>query len=105
MEVRLFKELEVEGVAGCPCEAVPPLSDTTVVCWVEVQLRKVVRREIKREVQQSLVSHAAARQALDLYEMKLETLDTRIAKRIMALEARVAELEGGAKIERIGNRR
>jgi len=57
------------------------------------QLRRVIRKEIQRDVQQNLVTHAAARQSLDLYEMRLETLDTRLAKRIMAMEARIAELE------------
>ena len=56
-------------------------------------LRRLIRKEIQRDVQQNLVTHAAARQALDLYEMRLETLDTRLAKRIMGLEARIAELE------------
>ena len=67
-------------------------------------LKREIRREIQRDIQQNLVTHTAARQALDLYEMRLETLDTRVAKRIMALEARVAELEARAKIERIGPR-
>ncbi len=57
------------------------------------ELRNLIRREIRRDVQQNLVTHAAARQSLDIYEMKMETLDTRLAKRIMALEARIAELE------------
>ena len=61
------------------------------------KLRKIVRREIQRDIQQNLVSHAAARQSFDLYEMRLETLDTRIAKRIMALEDRVAELEAAQR--------
>lgn len=58
------------------------------------KLRRMIRREIHRDIQNSLITHAAARQSFDLYEMRLETLDTRIAKRIMALEARVAQLEG-----------
>jgi hypothetical protein len=57
------------------------------------EIRNAVRREMRREMQASLVTHSAARQALDLYEMKLEALDTRMAKRIMALEAKVDELE------------
>ena len=57
------------------------------------QLQKLIRKEIQRDVQQNLVTHAAARQSLDLYEMRLETLDTRLAKRVMALEARIVELE------------
>ncbi|MEM7057654.1 MAG: hypothetical protein AAF557_08705 [Pseudomonadota bacterium] len=57
------------------------------------QLRRLIRKEIQRDVQQNLVTHASARQSLDLYEMRLETLDTRLAKRIMTLEARITELE------------
>lgn len=56
-------------------------------------LRRMIRREIRRDIDKTLVTQAAARQSLDLYEMKLETLDTRLAKRLMALEGRVAELE------------
>lgn len=59
------------------------------------KLRRMIRREIRRDMQNSMITHAAARQSFDLYEMRLETLDTRVAKRILALEARVAELEGG----------
>lgn len=62
------------------------------------QLRRLIRKEIQRDVQQNLVTHAAARQALDLYEMRLETLDTRLAKRIMTMEARIAELEAHAAL-------
>ena len=62
-------------------------------------LRRIVRREIRRDMQANLVTHAAARQSLDLYEMKLETLDTRLAKRLMALEAKVAELEAQGGIQ------
>ena len=57
------------------------------------RLRRQIRREIQRELQQSAVTHRAARQAFDIYEMRLETLDTRLAKRIMALEDRIAILE------------
>ena len=57
------------------------------------ELRTLIRKEVRRDVQQNLVTHSAARQSLDLYEMKLETLDTRLAKRMMALEARISELE------------
>ena len=62
-------------------------------------LRRMIRREIRRDIEKTLVTQAAARQSLDLYEMKLETLDTRLAKRLMALEGRVAELElrGGVR--------
>ena len=57
------------------------------------KLRRMIRREIQRDIQHSCVTHAAARQSFDLYEMRLETLDTRVAKRILALEDRVARLE------------
>ncbi|MEL7467688.1 MAG: hypothetical protein AAFN27_04480 [Pseudomonadota bacterium] len=57
------------------------------------KLRRQIRREIQKEIQQTLVTHAAARQALDIYEMRMETLDTRLAKRIMALEDRITALE------------
>lgn len=60
---------------------------------VTAKLRRIIRREIQRDIQQSLVTHAAARQSFDLYEMRLETLDTRVAKRILALEKRVTHLE------------
>ena len=64
---------------------------------LSTQLRRLIRKEIQRDIQQNLVTHAAARQSLDLYEMRLETLDTRLAKRIMSLEARIAELEAHAQ--------
>lgn len=57
------------------------------------KLRRMIRREIQRDIQTSCVTHAAARQSFDLYEMRLETMDTRVAKRILALEDRVARLE------------
>ena len=73
--------------------------------WLAGKLRRIIRRELQREYQHNLVTHSAARQALDLYEMKLETLDTRLAKRIVHLEARIAELEvGGAANERAPTR-
>lgn len=72
--------------------------------WLAMKLKRIIRREILREAQQNLLTHNAARQALDLYEMRLETLDTRIAKRIMALEARIAELESDNKIEHLARR-
>ena len=78
---------------------------TSVSNWLAVKLKRIIRKEILREAQQNLLTHNAARQALDLYEMRLETLDTRLAKRIMALEARVAELEGDEKIQRIDSLR
>ena len=57
------------------------------------EIRTMIRREIRRDIQQSLVTHTAARQSLDLYEMKLEAMDTRLAKRMMALEAKLHEME------------
>ncbi|MEM7211544.1 MAG: hypothetical protein AAF479_06560, partial [Pseudomonadota bacterium] len=60
---------------------------------LSAQLRRQIRREIQREIQQTLLTHAAARQALDIYEMRLETLDTRLAKRIMEREDRVTALD------------
>ena len=75
----------------------------TVFPSLGTQLRRQIRKEIQREAQQNLVTHAAARQSLDLYEMRLETLDTRLAKRIMVLEARVAELEAREQIRRPQN--
>ena len=69
--------------------------------WLAAKLRRIIRRELQREYQHNLVTHTAARQALDLYEMRLETLDTRLAKRIIHLEARIAELEARQTIERL----
>ena len=66
---------------------------------ITAQLRRQIRREIQREIQQSLVTHSAARQALDLYEMRLETLDTRLAKRIIALEDRISALEARDELQ------
>ena len=60
---------------------------------LSAQLRRQIRREIQREIQQTLVSYSAARQAFDIYEMRMETQDTRIAKKIIALEERIAALE------------
>ena len=72
--------------------------------WLAGKLRRIIRRELQREYQHNLVTHTAARQALDLYEMRLETLDTRLAKRILHLEARIAELEARETIERLPTR-
>ena len=68
--------------------------------WLAAKLRRIIRRELQREYQHNLITHAAARQALDLYEMKLETLDTRLAKRVVHLEARIAELETAGTLDR-----
>lgn len=57
------------------------------------RLRGLIRREIAREAQANMVTYTAARQTMDLYEMRLETIDTRLCKRLRELEARVADLE------------
>ncbi|MGB0505156.1 MAG: hypothetical protein ACPGGK_03080 [Pikeienuella sp.] len=56
-------------------------------------LRSLIRKEIAREAQANMVSYTSARQCLDLYEMRLETLDTRLGKRVRELEAKVEALE------------
>jgi uncharacterized alpha-E superfamily protein len=56
-------------------------------------LRSLIRKEIAREAQANMVSYTSARQSLDIYEMRLETLDTRLGKRVRELEARVEALE------------
>lgn len=66
---------------------------------IAAHLRRQIRREIQREIQQSLVTHSAARQALDIYEMRLETLDTRLAKRIITLEDRITALEARDELQ------
>ena len=60
--------------------------------------RTWVRKEIAREARQTMMSYQAARQALDLYEMRLETIDTRLCKRVMELEDKVAELEAALSL-------
>ncbi len=57
------------------------------------KFRAWARREIAREAQTTMLTYQAARQSLDLYEMRLETLDTRLCKRLRELEDRVAEME------------
>lgn len=52
-----------------------------------------IRSEIKREARDNMLSYTAARQQLDIYEMRLETLDTRLVRRVIELEDRVAALE------------
>lgn len=56
-------------------------------------LRSLIRKEIAREAQANMVSYTSARQSLDIYEMRLETLDTRLGKRVRELEAKVETLE------------
>ena len=63
------------------------------------QLRRQIRREIQREIQQSLISYSAAKQAFDIYEMRMETQDTRITKRMIALEDRIAALEATDELQ------
>ena len=57
------------------------------------RLRTWARKEIAREARATMVSYQAARQSLDIYEMRLETIDTRLGKRIRELEARIETLE------------
>ena len=73
--------------------------------WLGRKARRAIRQELLREAQASLMTHNAARQALDLYEMKLETLDTRVAKRILALEDRIATLEAQHEVAAPGTHR
>lgn len=56
-------------------------------------LRSMIRKDIAREAQVSMLTYTAARQSLDIYEMRLETIDTRLGKRVRELEARIGELE------------
>lgn len=56
--------------------------------------RAWIKKEIVRYAQANMVPYTAARQSLDIYEMRLETLDTRLGKRVRELEARVDQLEG-----------
>ena len=72
----------------------------TIFPSISAHLRKMIRTEIQNDVQQNLVTHSAARQSLDLYEMRLETLDTRLAKRIISIEGRIEELEGRQEARR-----
>lgn len=57
------------------------------------KLRNMIRKDIAREAQASMLTYTAARQSLDIYEMRLETIDTRLGKRVRELEARIGELE------------
>ena len=56
--------------------------------------RAWIKKEIARYAQANMVPYTAARQSLDIYEMRLETLDTRLGKRVRELEAQVSHLEG-----------
>ena len=57
------------------------------------KLRTMIRKDIAREAQANMLTYTAARQSLDIYEMRLETIDTRLGKRVRELEARIDELE------------
>ena len=57
------------------------------------KLRSMIRKDIAREAQATMLTYTAARQSLDIYEMRLETIDTRLGKRIRELEARIETLE------------
>lgn len=57
------------------------------------KIRSMIRKDIAREAQASMLTYTAARQSLDIYEMRLETIDTRLGKKVRELEARIDELE------------
>jgi len=61
--------------------------------------RTWIKQEIARHTQMHMLSYTAARQAMDLYEMRLETLDTRLGKRVRELEAKVVELEAALAVQ------
>lgn len=56
-------------------------------------LRSMIRKDIAREAQANMLTYTAARQSLDIYEMRLETIDTRLGKRVREMEARIESLE------------
>lgn len=62
------------------------------------KIRSWARKEIARETRQTMMSYQAARQVVDLYEMRLEAIDTRLCKRVMQLEDKVAELEAALSL-------
>ncbi|MEO1611373.1 MAG: hypothetical protein AAFU55_03305 [Pseudomonadota bacterium] len=66
------------------------------------KLRTWARKEIARETRTTMMSHQAARQTIDIFEMRLEAIETRLCKRVLHLEDRVAELE--AALSLIGDR-
>lgn len=57
------------------------------------KFRAWARREIAKEAHTTMLTYQAARQSLDLYEMRLETLDTRLCKRMREMEDRISQLE------------
>ncbi|MEM7523502.1 MAG: hypothetical protein AAF360_07060 [Pseudomonadota bacterium] len=63
-----------------------------IKAWRQTSLTRL-RREIARETRSTMLSYHAARRSLDVYEMRLDAIDTRLGKRVRELEARVAELE------------
>ena len=67
--------------------------------------RAWIKKEIVRYAQTNMVPYTAARQSLDIYEMRLETLDTRLGKRVRELEALVNRLEGRLALLEEENRR
>ena len=52
-----------------------------------------VRREVAREARENMMSYAAARQSFDLYEMRLDSIETRLIRKIVALEREIAVLK------------
>lgn len=52
-----------------------------------------VRREVAREARENMMSYAAARQNFDLYEMRLGAIETRLIRKIIALEGEIADLK------------
>lgn len=51
-----------------------------------------VRREVAREARENMMSYTAARQSFDLYEMRLDAIETGLIRKIVQLEKEVAAL-------------
>ena len=62
-------------------------------------LRSMIRKDIAREAQATMLTYTAARQSLDIYEMRLETIDTRLGKRLREMEARIETLEASLALQ------
>ncbi|MEL7464189.1 MAG: hypothetical protein AAFN79_08990 [Pseudomonadota bacterium] len=62
------------------------------------KVRAWARKEIAREARTTMMSHQAARQMVDVFEMRLEAIETRLCKRVLTLEGRVAELEAALSL-------
>ena len=62
------------------------------------KMRAWARKEIAREARTTMMSHQAARQTVDIFEMRLEAIETRLCKRVLTLEDRVAELEAALSL-------